>query len=135
MRLTDGSIRARLTLGIDLLALILFVVVGMRSHGIGAYAQVFFRNAVPVCAAWLCFSLVVRTYQPPRLRSLLITWILAVPVALVVRTAWVGSPRGEQVWVFLGVATAFTMLFLLAGRAVAELVGRRLADRRDAEAQ
>ena len=61
------------------------------------------------------------TYRRPGIRTLLWTWIVAVPVGLIVRTIWVGSPSGLRLLAFLGIGLAFTLLFLLVGRAV----GRR----------
>ena len=48
------------------------------------------------------------------------------PVALIVRSLWVGSPTGVRLLTFLGVGLAFTLLFLLAGRAVIGFAGRRI---------
>jgi hypothetical protein len=127
MRLTDGTARARLTLAFDLAALTLFVLAGMRNHRTGSQLEIFLRNAVPVIAAWLVFSVVWRTYRPVRAMRLGLTWVTAVPVGLLLRTWWVGSPTGGRVAVFLGVGMAFTALFLLIGRGLSVLLGRRLA--------
>ncbi len=130
MRFTDGSPRARLTFGLDLAALALFVVAGMRSHATGTYAEVFLRTAVPVIVAWLAASVLLGTYQPPSMTGLLKTWIVAVPIGVVIRSVWVGSPTGGRFFVFLGVALAFTLLFLAGARVLAMLAGRRLGERR-----
>jgi len=47
-----------------------------------------------------------------------ITWVIAVPVALLVRTWWVGSPQGGRIWVFVAVGLTFTLLFVSIGRAL-----------------
>ena len=63
------------------------------------------------------------------------TWIVAVPIGLIVRSLWVGSPQGAQIFVFLTVGLAFTLLFLMGGRGVVALAtgrgyprGRRSGD-------
>ncbi len=127
MRLTDGSARARLTFALDLVALMLFVVAGMRNHRTGSQLDIFLRNAVPVLVAWLVLSIAWRTYRPVSLRRLGTTWITALPIGLLVRTWWVGSPTGGRIVVFLGVGMAFTALFLLIGRGLSSVLGRRLA--------
>jgi hypothetical protein len=132
MRLTDGTPRGRLALALDLVALLLFVVAGMRNHATGSQADIFLRNAVPVTAAWLLAAFLLRTYRPPTLRSLALTWLVAIPVGVLVRTWWVGSPTGGRIAVFLGVAMAFTGLFLLGGRLAGAYVGRWLAAREGA---
>lgn len=127
MRLTDGTRRARLTFALDLVALALFVLAGMRNHRTGSQLDVFLRNAVPVTVAWLVLSVPWRTYRPVSLARLALTWITAVPLGLLVRTWWVGSPTGGRIVVFLGVGMAFTALFLVVGRVLSTALGRRIA--------
>jgi hypothetical protein len=112
-------------------ALALFVLAGMRSHGDDPSFVVFFRNALPLLGAWFGFAVLLGTYRRRGLGVVLTTWIVAVPAGLVLRSLWVGSPRGARFLVFLGVGLAFTLLFLLAGRAlVAVATGRGYIDRR-----
>lgn len=127
-RLTDGSPRARLTLAVDLAALAVFVVVGMRSHTEGAKAAIFLRNAVPVGVAWLIGGATFRTYRGPSLRTLTKTWLVAVPVGLAVRTVWVGSPTGARIAVFFAVAMSFTALFLVGGRLLSAFVASKIPE-------
>ena len=118
---------------VDLLALVVFVVTGLRSHHEGgAYATIFLRNAVPLLGSWAIFSVLLGAYRYPGLGSMLRTWIVAVPVALVVRSLWVGSPTGVgRFLAFLAVGLAFTLLFLLLGRGLVALVtGRGYPQRR-----
>lgn len=112
----------------DSIALLSFVAVGLRSHRIGAIAEIAARNAVPVAVAWILVALVAGTYRRRDLASLVLTWVVAVPAGLLIRTWWVGSPHGPRLAVFLGVGMAFTLLFLLAGRGlVAALTRTRVA--------
>jgi hypothetical protein len=105
----------------DVLALLTFVVVGLRSHRLGAILEIAVRNLVPLAVIWASVSLVVGTYRRRDLASLLLTWAIAVPVALLVRTWWVGSPEGGRVAVFVAVGLAFTALFLSIGRTIVAL--------------
>jgi hypothetical protein len=114
---------AGLALG-DAVALLAFVAVGLGSHRIGAIAEVAARNVVPLAVAWIVIALVVGTYRRRDLASLAITWAIAVPVALLVRTWWVGSPQGGRIVVFVAVGLAFTLLFLLIGRGIVAVVTR-----------
>ena len=79
---------------LDVLALLAFVVAGVRSHGETAVAEHFLRNAVPLVVSWIAFAIVLGTYRRPGFATLWRTWLVAVPIALVVRTVWVGSPTG-----------------------------------------
>jgi hypothetical protein len=53
------------------------------------------------------------------------TWLVAIPIGVLVRALWVGSPDGARFFVFLGVTMAFTAMFLAVERLVALLVRRR----------
>ena len=109
----------------DAVALMVFVVAGVRSHHEVGAIDVFLRNAVPLEATWFAVSAFSGTYRRPGIRTLTWTWIVAVPAGLVVRSIWVGSPSGGRLLVFVGIGLAFTWLFLLAGRAAAGFVERR----------
>ncbi|MEX0983831.1 MAG: DUF3054 domain-containing protein [Actinomycetota bacterium] len=124
MRLTDGTRFAKAALVCDLVALPLFVGVGLVSHRSGSLAVIFLRNAVPVMLAWMIAARVLGTYRPPEFSSLFATWVVAIPAGIVVRSWIVGSLGDEGFWVFLGVAMAFTLLFLGVGRAIAMTIAR-----------
>jgi hypothetical protein len=103
----------------DAAALVVFVVVGMERHGETALATVFLRNAVPLVAAWFAAAWLLRPYRHPGLASLLRTWLVAVPVGVVVRSLLVGSPdEPGRFLTFLAVSMLFTLLFLVAGRGI-----------------
>ena len=111
---------------VDLLALVVFVVTGMRSHHEGTYLTILLRNVIPLAGTWLAVAALLGTYRRPGLGTLLRTWIVAVPVALVVRSLWVGSPSEIGPFLtFLAVGLAFTLLFLLIGRGLVALVTGR----------
>ena len=109
---------------VDGLALLAFVAVGLRSHRIGAIAEIAARNAVPLAVTWVAVSSMVGTYRRRDVVSLVATWAIAVPVALSIRTWWVGSPQGGRLAIFLAVGLGSTLLFLLIGRGVLGLVVR-----------
>jgi len=117
----------------DALALLAFVLIGIRSHHDAGGWKVFARNAVPLLVAWFAASAPLRTYGRPGARSLVATWAVAVPIGLLARTAWVGSPSGTRLLLFLVVGLAFTLLFLLLGRALAGPILRRRVSRPGAE--
>jgi hypothetical protein len=112
-----------LTPAIDALALIAFVLVGLRSHHEGGAFGVFLRNAVPLVVCWFLAALALKTYRRHGLKVPVLNWAIAVPVALLVRTWIVGSPtRPARIALFLAVGMAFTLLFLIVGRALVRLL-------------
>src|SRR5918998_4447056 len=123
-----GDMRRRGLLPVlDVLALLTFVAIGLAQHERGAVPTLFLQNAVPLVASWFVVARLAGAYRHATLRTLLATWGLAVPVGLLLRTAWVGSPRGAAILVFLGIGLAFTLLFLLVARAAARLLAERHA--------
>ena len=129
--MSDRS-RSRIPFAIaDAVALMVFVVAGIRSHHeVGASTC-----SCGTPSRWRSRGSPSRrssgTYRRPGIRTLVWTWIVAVPAGLVVRSIWVGSPSGGRLLVFVGIGLVFTLVFLLAGRAVVGLVDRR---RRPADA-
>ncbi len=118
---------------LDIGALLLFVIAGLRSHDEAAVPAYFARNAIPLVASWLGFAALLGTYRRLGFASLWRTWLVAVPVALVVRSVWVGSPTGARFLVFFLVVMAFTGLFLLLGRGLMSLLtGRGYPEKRGA---
>jgi hypothetical protein len=107
----------------DVVALIVFVLIGIRGHHAGT-VEGFLRNAVPLLGVWFLVAWLAHTYRRPRWRSLLRTWIVAVPIGLLVRTLIVGSPKGAKILVFIAVGLAFTALFLVLGRLLVRLLSR-----------
>ena len=116
---------------VDIAALFLFVAAGIRSHHEASVAATFLRNAVPLAVSWLAFSQLLGTYRRYGFPTLWRTWLVAIPVALVVRTIWVGSPTGLEFLTFLGVGMGFTALFLLMGRGLVALITGRGYPQRD----
>src|SRR5215210_1845720 len=112
---------------LDGAALLLFVVIGLAQHDDGPSVGVFLRNAIPLLGAWFVVAVPLGAYRRSGQRTLLVTWAVGVPAGLLLRTAWVGSPHGSEILVFLGVGLAVTLLFLTIGRGVARLVGERRA--------
>ena len=110
----------------DALALTLFVLAGIVEHDEGSnVVTLFLRNAVPLLVSWFVVARFTGAYRWPGLRTLLPTWAIAVPSGLLLRSAWVGSPAGGELAVFLGIGLGFTLVFVLAGRLATGGLARR----------
>jgi hypothetical protein len=107
----------------DAAALVVFVLVGLRGHRVSS-VEAFLRNAAPLLGAWFLVSWWAGAYRRPGWRSLVKTWIVAVPVGLLVRTLIVGAPGGARLLVFIGVGLVITLLLLVLGRLLARLASR-----------
>jgi hypothetical protein len=127
------SVRPGVIAAVDAAALVAFVVVGVVNHGEGLDPGAFVRTGLPLLGAWFGVSLLIGTYRRPGWVTLGLTWIVAVPVGLVIRSLARGGPWGHALWVFGGVAMAFTALFLIGGRLLIVVVAAIRARRRRAE--
>jgi hypothetical protein len=92
----------------DAVALLLFVAVGVFTHD--ASWTAFLRDAACFLGGWFAAGLVSR--------RLLVQWLVGVTAAVSVRAAIVG----HWSWAFYGVALAFTLLFVIAGRQATRLL-------------
>lgn len=107
----------------DAAALVVFVLIGLRGHRVST-VEGFLRTAVPLLGAWFLVASLSHAYRRPGWRSLLRTWIVAVPVGLLIRTLIVGSPNGVRILVFIAVGLAITAVFLAIGRLLVRVLSR-----------
>jgi hypothetical protein len=97
----------------DLLALLAFVTVGLINHKGGVSATGYARDVLPIAGCWLVAAGTFDLYKRPRWRALISTWLAGV--------------TGGDDAVFLAVALTFSLLFVLAFRAVSSVAAPRLA--------
>lgn len=111
-----GRVSVRAAALVDGVALAAFVLVGAAEHGEGFPPGALVRTGLPLLVAWVAVGAVLGTYRRVGWATLALTWLLAVPLGLVLRSAIRGGPWGRGLLVFGGVAMAFTLVFLVAGR-------------------
>ena len=105
----------------DAAALVLFSVAGLLSHDGAVSVAGLARDALPLLAGWFAAALVFRTYRTRSVRTLLLAWVVGVPLGVALRALALGRAfEGRQV-AFLAVALTFTLLFVLALRAALNL--------------
>ena len=109
----------------DAIALAMFAVIGLASHDEGITAGGVARNALPVLAAWFVVAAFVGTYSRPGLRTMFITWVIAVPVGVALRAIVLSRPADGSQIVFAIVTMTVTLLLLLVWRAIAAMVSSR----------
>ncbi len=119
----DPSARALMVT--DACALTAFVVTGAASHHDAGIVVVVVRNLVPLGAAWALSAVVVGTYRRRSWVALTLTWAVAAPVGILVRSWVVGSPTGWELGTFLLVGSGFSLLYLGAGRVLLKALVRR----------
>jgi Protein of unknown function (DUF3054) len=100
----------------DAAALLVFVVVGVLTHG--ASVGAFFRDAACILGGWFAVAVVLRLYVRGGWWRLTATWLVGISAGVLVRAVIVGHVAYD----FWGVALAFTALFVLAARGLRRLV-------------
>ncbi len=100
----------------DAAALLVFVVVGVLTHG--ASVGAFVRDVLCILGGWFAAALVLRLYVRSGWWRLAATWLAGISIGVLVRAAIVGHVADD----FWGVALAFTALFVLVARGLRRLV-------------
>jgi hypothetical protein len=114
----------------DALALILFATLGQLSHDGGVSAAGYARDALPLLAGWFAAALALRTYARPGRRVFLQTWAIGVTAGVLLRAAVLGRHLGGGQLAFLATSLVFTLVLLVACRAVATRQTRRTGSAR-----
>jgi len=105
----------------DVLALLVFVTIGLLTHHGGLSALDFIRDAIPITGGWLLAGGAFDLYKRPRVRALLGTWLAGVTAGVLVRALLRWHIDGGDA-VFLAVALCFTLLFVVAARIAASFL-------------
>jgi hypothetical protein len=124
--LTDGTKQARLDVAFDLLAIVVFVGIGVREHAGGEAAVRILRTATPLLTAWILTSWWLRAYRPPGWSRLALTVLLAVPLGVAFRLALVGERTVSDLVTFAAVAMAFIAILATVGRLLATWIGAQV---------
>ena len=100
----------------DAVALLAFVAIGTVNHGEELTFLEVTATAAPLVVTWFAVATLTGLYRSQGWRALVVTWLVSVPVAAVLRSVLRAGPWDERLAVFVAVALAFTGLFVLAGR-------------------
>lgn len=107
----------------DLLAIVLFAVIGGLSHDRGLTLHVL-RDALPVGAGWFAAAAAFGAYRRPGWRTLLPTWAAGVTAGVLVRAGILGRELDGSQAAFLATTLVATLLLVLALRLVWRLAAR-----------
>ena len=100
---------------VDAVALLAFVVIGVLQHR-GVVLPGLLRTGIPLLVAWFLVALLVGTYRRTGWVTMLVTWVVALPLGLLARSVIRGGPWGRGLLEFGVIAMGFTLLFLVGGR-------------------
>lgn len=118
----------------DAVAISLFVPLGMRNHNSAVTVAVIARNLIPLIVSWMVVAAILDTYKKGGIWRLGLTWLISVPIALLVRAALLGRVFTVVTAVFIPVAMVAILLLLASWRTIAWLIWR-LVGAGDAEVE
>jgi hypothetical protein len=98
---------------------LVFTVVGLMSHKDSFTPYHILRTFIPLALSWYLVAVILDTYGKGGALRVAANWLLGVVAGVAVRTWWVGSPNGRDLWVFLTVALVTNGAFLLVWRLAA----------------
>ena len=107
--------------GTDVVALLVFVAIGVVNHEGGISAAEYARTALPLAGCWLLAGGAFDLYKRPRLRALLATWLVGITAGVLVRALVRWHVDGGDA-VFLAIGLCFTLLFVVVARIAASFV-------------
>jgi len=105
----------------DVVALLIFVTIGLFNHHGGVSAANYARDALPLVGCWLLAGGAFDLYKRPRVRALLATWLVGVTAGVLLRALLRWHIDGGDA-VFLAVALCFTLLFVAVVRIAVSFV-------------
>ena len=105
----------------DVVALFVFVTIGLLNHHGGITAAGYVRDAIPIGGCWLLAGGAFDLYKRPRLLALLATWLVGVTAGVLVRALARWHIDGGDA-VFLAVGLCFTLLFVVVARIAASFL-------------
>ena len=105
----------------DVIALLVFVTIGLVNHHGGISAADYARDAIPLAGCWLLAGGAFDLYKRPRLHALLGTWLVGVTIGVLVRALVRWHIDGGDA-VFLAVGLCFTLLFVVVARIAASFM-------------
>ena len=111
----------RTAVAADVVALLVFVVVGLLNHHGGITVWDFARDAVPFIGCWLLAGGAFDIYKRPRAGALVGTWLVGITGGVLLRALANWHIEADD-GVFFVVALCFALLFVLAARTAASFL-------------
>jgi hypothetical protein len=111
----------RTAVATDVIALLVFVTIGLLTHHGDVSGVDYARDAIPLAGCWLLAGGTFDLYRRPRPRAFVATWLTGVTAGVLVRALLRLHLDGGD-GVFLLVALCFTLVFVVAARLSVSLV-------------
>jgi hypothetical protein len=117
-------VSARALVLADAAAIVAFTVAGILSHRGALPLSALVEDALPLLAGWFAAAAAFHLYGSRTRRSLLLTWIVGIPLGVLVRAAALGRLNEPKQLAFLATTLILSIVFVVAGRSVVSLAAR-----------
>jgi hypothetical protein len=108
----------------DAVGIVAFATLGLAMHDEALSPAGYARDVLPLIAGWYGAALAFGAYRRPSWRTLLATWIVGIPAGILLRALVLGRELDSDQAVFLAIALAFTLLFVVGARAALAALSR-----------
>jgi hypothetical protein len=105
-------------------AILAFTVAGILSHRGSLPLSALAEDTLPLLAGWFAAAAAFHLYARHVWRALLLTWILGIPLGVVLRAAVLGRLDEPRQLAFLATTLILSLVFVVASRAVVALAAR-----------
>jgi len=102
----------------DGVAILAFTIIGVVSHRGALPPSALAEDALPLLGGWFAAALAFHLYGRPTWRAFLLTWVIGIPVGVLVRAAALGRLDEPRQLAFLVTTLVLSLVFVLAARAL-----------------
>jgi hypothetical protein len=102
----------------DGVAILAFTIIGVVSHRGALPPSALAEDALPLLGGWFAAALAFHLYGRPTWRAFLLTWVIGIPVGVLVRAAALGRLDEPRQLAFLVTTLVLSLVFVLASRAL-----------------
>ena len=124
-RLVFPPVSARALALADALAIVAFTIAGILSHRGSLPLSALAEDTLPLLAGWFAAAAAFHLYARRTRRSLLLTWIVGIPLGVLVRASALGRLDEPRQLAFLATTLILSIVFVTAARAVTGIVASR----------
>ena len=123
-RLVFPPVSAQALAAADGLAIVAFTIAGILSHRGSLPLSALTEDTLPLLAGWFAAAAAFQLYTRCTRRSLVLTWMVGIPLGVLVRAAALGRLDEPRQLAFLTTTLIFSIVFVIAARSVVTIAAR-----------
>ena len=123
-RLAFPAVSARAVAVADAVAILAFTIAGILSHRGSLPPSALAEDTLPLLVGWFAAAAAFHLYTRRVWRALLLTWIVGIPLGVLVRAAVLGRLDEPRQLAFLTTTLILSIVFVIAARSVVTIAAR-----------